>query len=58
MSLWKELIRKQKKERIELVQSALKEHNNQSEAARYLGISRQQINQFLNQHQIGSNSDD
>lgn len=58
MSLWKEMTSNQKKERIALVKSALEKYKNKSEAARYLGISRQQINQFINQHEIGLKNDE
>lgn len=50
MSIWKKLIAAQKEERKNLVFKTVEQFGNNAEAARFLGISRQQVYQFLKQH--------
>ena len=52
MSKWNELIAEQKAERIDLVQKALDEHKTKTKAANSLGITRQQLYQFMRQHKL------
>ena len=49
---WNDLVRKQKKERISLIFDSIEKGHSQSEAARILGMSRQQIFQFCKIHGI------
>lgn len=58
MSIWKEMVSQQKEERKRLVAEAIEKYGSKSEAARHLGISRQQINQFVNQHNLEKKSKD
>lgn len=50
MSIWKKLIASQKEERKNLVFKAVEQFGSHAKAARFLGISRQQVYQFLKQH--------
>ena len=52
MSKWNELIAAQKAERIDLVQKALDKHKTKTNAANSLGITRQQLYQFMRQHKL------
>lgn len=52
MSIWKKMIAKQQEERRKMVINALKKSGNQSKAARDLGISRQQLYEFIKRNKI------
>mgnify|MGYP001243590165 FL=1 len=49
---WNDLIRKQKEERKALIFDQIEKGHSQSEAARILGMHRQQIYQFCKIHNI------
>lgn len=52
MSVWKDMISRQQEERKKLMVDTIVEHGSKSAAARHLGISRQQVNQFVNHHEL------
>lgn len=49
---WDKLLKDQRKQKIKLIKSTLKEANTKAEAARLLGISRQQMHTLLKMYEI------